>query len=85
MKRRTFVKGLFFSFPSLYLHPVMSLCTSGQDKNQWIVTPEEASSRPFIIFIGDYGRKVMDQYIKTQSVYPIARPCLICSDLKSPM
>jgi hypothetical protein len=75
MKRRAFVKGLVFSIPGIYLNPMTALCTGGSNQEQWLVTPEEAGSRPFIIFIGDYGRSVMGQYLKPQSAYPIARPC----------
>lgn len=70
MKRRTFVKGLLFGIPSIYLNPVLSLCTKLPD-----VDPKPTASRPFLIFIGEYSRRVMEQYLKMQPVLPIMRPC----------
>lgn len=71
MKRRTFVKGLFFCIPSIYLNPVLSLCTKLPD-----VRLSQENSRAFLIFIGEYGRKIMNQCLRMQPTWQVIRPCL---------
>lgn len=70
MRRRTFIKGMFFSIPGIYLKPLFSLCANLPEK------PIGSSGfGPILVFIGDYGREIMERYKGIQSAIPVPNPC----------
>ena len=70
MKRRTFIKGMFFSIPGVYLKPIASLCSN--------IPVKPIGSLGFdtvLVFIGDYDREIMTRYKGIQSAMPVPNPC----------
>lgn len=70
MKRRTFIKGMLLSSPSLLLLRSLSLSVVARETE----LPGKETG-PFFIFIGDYGRKVMAHFQRLLFSQPIRRTC----------
>jgi hypothetical protein len=70
MHRRTFIKGVLFSIPSLCLKPIAAL--SNRLEDTLTLAPARGLS---MFFIGAYGRQVLEHFKRLAPREPVLRPC----------
>ena len=70
MHRRTFIKGILFSLPTLCLQPLTKLVADWGDAPASL--PEKGLG---LFFIGDYGRRVQAQFSRLAAMEPVLYPC----------
>ena len=89
MKRRAFLKGVVLTVPSMWMGPnailpvAQALLTSGvkhrslsrYSERELIPDKVQAIDSPFIVFIDEYGRLVLDHFKPLLKAYPVLRPC----------
>lgn len=72
MDRRTFLRVLLVALPTLYLDPAGFL--GGEYRNAYAV--EQPDPDLSIFFIGDYGRRILQEYLNRRVQYPVRVPVI---------
>jgi len=70
MHRRTFIKGVLLSLPSLWIHPIAALAHGLIASKECI----PAKGLTFF-FLGEYGKKALEQFRRLERSEPILYPC----------
>ncbi|MGV8080327.1 MAG: hypothetical protein AB2L22_09750 [Syntrophales bacterium] len=72
MDRRAFLKVLLVTLPTLYLDPAACLCI--ENGNAYAV--EQPDPDLSIFFVGDYGRRILQEYRNRRLRYPVQVPTM---------